>query len=151
ATAFLNSLPPNDPGIPAARAAVDAAALVVTNDMATVLADKTFVANDQTDIDTAQNAFASARNSYQQALNALELATNALIAAHNSALNQVDSLSDVNLSAFAAELQGVMNMSLTLPATISSDLDVQFLNANTARTNARILFIGQLVLFQSLQ
>lgn len=142
--AILNALNPSDSGYAAAKAQVQ-------QDQSNLLAAQTTLNNDKQTLIDLRDAFDTAQTTYYTLLNALKAKSDALLAAYVAAASQVDTLTDAQLTQFATDLQGVMNKQLTLPATISSNLDTQFSTANSTRIAARAAFLTALSNFQSLQ
>jgi len=141
---YFNSLSTSDTEYPAAKAQVEQYQQDILAAQATLDAHKQTLVNLRAD-------FFAAKTTFYTLLNDLKVKSDALLAAYAAAASHVDTLSDAQLTQFATDLAGVMNKKLTLPETVSNNLDVLFSNANSARLTARAAFLSALSNFQSLQ
>jgi len=88
-------------------------------------------------VSSAKTAFDTAADDLETALTTMQTRTASLGNAQTSAETNIDGKLDDNMTQFAVDLAGVMNQQLTLPETVSNDLDVQFAAADANRVSVR--------------
>ncbi|MCE5292979.1 MAG: hypothetical protein LLF94_00010 [Chlamydiales bacterium] len=102
-------------------------------------------------ITNAQALFNISSSTLAAALSNMQAAYVNLTTVAQEAKNDIDDKVDQKLNDFAQNLMNVMNQQLTLPATVSNTLDLQFNNANDVRIAARTTFTAALSTFYSTQ
>ncbi len=105
----------------------------------------------QSAVSSAKTAFDTAAANLKTSLTNMQTKTASLANAQVSAETNIDGKLDNNMSQFAQDLAGVMNQQLTLPQTVSSDLDTQFAAADANRVSLRSTYFSAISAYFSSQ